>query len=190
MLYCVFLCCPVSTISHDFSNTQLGMLCCASAFKCQSFSYTEAGVTFERDLRDNPTYVIGYFTIAYLATHFVIPFGMILVLNCHVIRSILKLRKERLSLTRQQIREQSTTLMLLIVTFVFAGCNTLPFLLNLAECVKPDLFSDEDTRIVAYQLNDLSTLLVVLNSSTTWIIYIIFSAKYRHTAAKILWYKI
>lgn len=77
--------------------------------------------------------------------------------------------------------------MLLIVTFVFAGCNTLPFLLNLAECVKPDLFADENTATLAYQLNDLSTLLVVLNSSTTWIIYIIFSAKYRHTAAKILW---
>jgi hypothetical protein len=131
--------------------------------------------------------MIAYFTSCFLATHFFIPFGLILILNCHVISSILKIRKERLSLTRQQVREQSTTVMLLVVTFIFAVCNTLPFLLNLAECVKPDLFSDEATATLAYQLNDLSTLLVVFNSSTTWIIYIIFSGKYRQTACRILW---
>lgn len=162
------------------------MLINTVTFNRHPFSYTSSGTTYERNLRDNHIYMIWYYTISYLATHFLLPFGFILVLNCHVISSILKLRKERLSLTRQQIREQSTTVMLLVVTLIFAACNTLPFLLNFAECIKPDLFVDEDTASLAFQLNDLSTLLVVLNSSTTWIVYIIFSAKYRHTAARIL----
>lgn len=76
--------------------------------------------------------------------------------------------------------------MLLLVTLIFALCNTLPFLLNLAECFKPDLFEAESTSWIAYQLNDLSNLLVVFNSATTFIIYLAFSAKYRQRAAYIL----
>jgi hypothetical protein len=153
-----------------------------------SMIYSKDGVVeYQRNLRDNSTYMIWYFTASYLLTHFVVPFGLILVLNCHVISAIVKMRKQRQSLTRQQIREQSTTVMLLVVIFIFAICNTLPFLLNLIECIKPNLFSDEDTAQLAFQLNDLSTLLVVFNSSSTWLVYIIFSKKYRQTAVRILW---
>lgn len=145
---------------------------------------------YERNLRDihlHPVYVIGYYTGLYLLTHFLLPFSVIIVMNGHVCKQIIQLRRARLMLTRQQQREQSTTLMLLVVTLVFAVCNTLPFLLNLAECIQRDLFEAPSSAWLAYQLNDLSNLLVVLNSSTTWIVYIIFSAKYRETAARILW---
>ncbi|VDM54557.1 unnamed protein product [Angiostrongylus costaricensis] len=85
------------------------------------------------------------------------------------------------SFTTQQQREQSTTVMLLIVTIVFALCNTLPFLLNVVESVFPDFFVDPRTANIAFTLNDLSNLLVVLNSATTFIVYFIFSEKYRQT---------
>ncbi|CAD5223719.1 unnamed protein product [Bursaphelenchus okinawaensis] len=151
---------------------------------------TPEGLDYQRNLRDiheHPYYVIFYYTGLYLLTHFLIPFSVIIIMNGHVCKQIIQLRRARLMLTRQQQREQSTTLMLLVVTLVFAVCNTLPFLLNLAECMKRDLFEAESTAWIAYQLNDLSNLLVVLNSSTTWIVYIIFSAKYRETAMRILW---
>lgn len=51
-------------------------------------------------------------------------------------------------------------MMLLVVTLIFASCNVLPFLLNLAECFQPDLFVADHTKWIAYQLNDLSNLLV------------------------------
>lgn len=53
--------------------------------------------------------------------------------------------------------------MLLLLTLTFALCNVLPFLLNLAECIKWDLFSDEHTSSIAFLLNDLANFLVVLN---------------------------
>lgn len=94
--------------------------------------------------------------------------------------------------------------MLLLVTLTFALCNALPFLLNLTECIKTDLFLDERTAPTAYLLNDLANFLVVLNryslyvyflkmaasffSSTTWIFYTIFSAKYREGVIVLLGY--
>lgn len=70
-------------------------------------------------------------------------------------------------------------MMLMIVTVVFAACNTLPFILNFIESAKPDFFIDNDTKTLAYHLNDMSNLLVVLNSATTSLIYFAFSQKYR-----------
>ncbi|CAO4380198.1 Protein CBR-FRPR-18 [Caenorhabditis briggsae] len=153
------------------------------------FVATETGAIYEKWLRDPGThrwYYVGYYTIMYIVTHFLVPFSVMAFANGHVIVAMCKLSQTRQMLTRQQQREQSTTVMLLIVTFVFAICNTLPFLLNVSESIFPTLFQDESTRGLAYWLNDLSNLLVVLNSGTTFIIYFTFSEKYRQTLIFIL----
>ncbi|CAJ0582099.1 unnamed protein product, partial [Mesorhabditis spiculigera] len=154
-----------------------------------SIESTETGIEYSRNLRDSaehPWYMMGYFTGLYLCTHFLVPFSIMAVMNGHVIVTMWSHRSQREMLTRQQRREQSTTIMLLVVTGMFAFCNTLPFLLNLIECVYRDLFSDPATKDIAYLLNDLSNFLVVLNSATTFIIYTIFSEKYRQTMSFIV----
>uniref|UniRef100_A0A915C2H8 G-protein coupled receptors family 1 profile domain-containing protein n=1 Tax=Parascaris univalens TaxID=6257 RepID=A0A915C2H8_PARUN len=168
----------------------LVVLICAILYNfVRFFEYTievtpEGDTVYARNLRDPdlyPFYMIGYFTASYLITHFLIPFGIIIVMNGHVCCSMITLRRARLALTRQQQREHSTTFMLMMVTVMFALCNTLPFILNLVECALPDFFSNPETMYFAYQLNDISNLLVILNSATTFIIYFLFSAKYRQT---------
>uniref|UniRef100_A0A7E4V5L0 G_PROTEIN_RECEP_F1_2 domain-containing protein n=1 Tax=Panagrellus redivivus TaxID=6233 RepID=A0A7E4V5L0_PANRE len=155
-----------------------------------SVDYTPDGTrTYAINLRNfttHPHYMFGYYTGLYLLTHFLIPFGVFIIMNGHVCKSIIKLRRARQMLTRQQQREQSTTMMLLVVTLIFAVCNTLPFLLNLAECWDHTLFNNDKTQYWAYAVNDLSNSLVALNSATTFIVYFAFSEKYRHTAARFL----
>uniref|UniRef100_A0A914WQR1 G-protein coupled receptors family 1 profile domain-containing protein n=1 Tax=Plectus sambesii TaxID=2011161 RepID=A0A914WQR1_9BILA len=147
-----------------------------------SIVYANGTIGYERNLRNfdaHPAYMRGYFTASYLITHFLVPFGLLLGLNSHVSMTIIRMKRARRQLTRQERGEQRTTMMLMIVTVVFAACNTLPFLMNFIESAKPDFFIDENTMTLAYHLNDMSNLLVVINSATTSVIYFLFSQKYR-----------
>uniref|UniRef100_A0A0N4ZS28 G_PROTEIN_RECEP_F1_2 domain-containing protein n=1 Tax=Parastrongyloides trichosuri TaxID=131310 RepID=A0A0N4ZS28_PARTI len=138
--------------------------------------------TYKRTLRDtllHPNYMVYYYTLLYLLTHFCIPFAAIIFFNSHVICLILKQKKERLNLTSQQRKEIKTTVMLIIVTIMFAICNVLTFIMNLWENINPELFSDPNTSSMAYMFNDLANFLVILNSASTFIIYFLFSEKYR-----------
>nr|ACZ63485.1 npr-3 [Meloidogyne incognita] len=147
---------------------------------------SDGSLSFQRNLRnpnDHPWYMLGYYSLLFLLSHFLLPFGTIISLNGLLAHRILNLRSIREQLTNKQLREHNTTAMLLLVTLSFALCNVLPFLLNLAECVQSDLFVNESTAATAFILNDLANFLVVLNSSTTWIYYAVFSAKYREGVA-------
>lgn len=192
------VCRPLQVRIWCTPKTSLRALCgivvfaiCYNSVRFLEYSVVYSGndTYYEKNLRSlelHPNYMIYYNTGLYLLTHFLIPFGVIIIMNGHVCKSIIALRRARLMLTRQQQREQSTTMMLLVVTLIFAVCNTLPFLLNFAECIKPDLFEDPKTAGFAFSLNDVSNSLVMLNSATTFIVYLAFSEKYRQGAVWIL----
>ncbi|CEF63467.1 FMRFamide receptor [Strongyloides ratti] len=151
-------------------------------FEYEIIKDEEDHTTFKRILRDTvlyPNYMVYYYTLLYLLTHFCIPFAAIIFFNMHVIFLILKQKKERLNLTSQQRKEIKTTVMLIIVTVMFAICNVLTFIMNLWENINPTLFSDPKTLSMAYMFNDLANFLVILNSASTFIIYFLFSEKYR-----------
>lgn len=54
-----------------------------------------------RDPEKHPGYMIGYFTVSYLITHFVIPFTVMIFMNGNVCWTMLIQRGVRAMLTRQ-----------------------------------------------------------------------------------------
>lgn len=136
-------------------------------------------------LRNDPQYFAIYYTTLYLVTHFLVPFSTIAALNGFIFKTIQKSKDERQRLTGacQGSKAVSsncnrTTRMVVIVTLIFGTCNVLPFVLNIWEAREPDLFSGE-RKAEAYLTLDVSNVLVVFNSSSTFIIYYFCCQRYR-----------
>lgn len=134
-------------------------------------------------LRGSFYYFAIYFTTLYLITHFLGPFLVITILNVVIFKAIRRARYERTQLSnsridKRTIRKHQTTRMITLVTVIFGLCNILPFVLNIWEALDTSLFRGE-LRVAAYLTLDISNVLVVLNSSTTFIIYFVHCQKYR-----------
>lgn len=141
-------------------------------------------------LRFQKWYFLFYYVILYILTHFLVPFGVILVLNAYIVRALRspittgpgpnrKLAGCRLrKFSRRQIRQRQTTQMIIMITLIFAICNAPAFLINIWEGLDENLFYGPWSS-VAYMALDISNNLVVLNSSSTFVIYMLYCSKYR-----------
>lgn len=81
--------------------------------------------------------------------------------------------KERQRLSRHQKREIGLATMLLGVVVVFFICNLLPLVINIIECFDVNIPFELD------YLLQVSNLLVTINSSVNFIIYVIFGEKFK-----------
>lgn len=137
------------------------------------------GELYEGSLRDNSLYFSIYFTTMYFVTHLFIPLLTILILNIFIIRSIRRSVLQRFTLTTCQGAQHSTSRMVIIVTIVFILCNFLTFALSVWEWCDPDLFEPYNVWCnIAFILIDVSNICVMLNSSLTFIIYIVYCKHY------------
>lgn len=132
-----------------------------------------------RNSTNHRTYMTVYYCACYLLTHFAIPFSILVVVNTFMILAVYKAHRQRRLLSNQEKREHKTAFMMILVILVFVCCNTLPFVLNFVEEIDPQFFESDDTRLLAWALNDVNNLLVIFNASTTAVIYAACSEKYR-----------
>lgn len=161
--------------------------------------------TYERLLRENYSYFIGYYTISYVIVHFFAPFLLISILNALIIKTIAEASalRQRLAPKRNTSnqtcnqpdtavlkdakRQGNITRMIVVVTLIFLLCNTLPFVLNIWEALETSLFNPSNPwSSVAYVTLDVSNILVVLNSSTNFILYAIYCRQYRKLCRRYL----
>ncbi|KAI6219585.1 FMRFamide receptor [Aphelenchoides fujianensis] len=126
-------------------------------------------------LRDNYLYMLVYINVLMLVTQFALPLLALSVLNCLVARTILKAGEMRRELVASERREFNTSKMLLYVVVLFIVCYLLSFLLNLHECFNPELFKQP----IGLLINDVNNILVVANSSSSFIFYVAYSSRYR-----------
>lgn len=129
-------------------------------------------------LKDNYFYFLGYYLIGHVLTHFVLPFSIILILNVCIVVSMRRARHlQQILLNGTYSSYTSTTRMAISVTSVFFLCNLCSLILHIWEVFAPDLFYEKPTS--AFLLLDLSNATVLLNTSINFVIYLIYSKKYR-----------
>ncbi len=139
--------------------------------------------TYRKLLKGNGGYQQVYTMYMYLIFMFLIPFILLSSLNIRIMISIRKagLKRQIMSLRKENRKEQKITVMMLIVILVFLICNCLAFILQIFEVcslrIPIHLF---------FFLTDISNLLVEVNSSINCVIYYKFCVKYRIEVKRIL----
>lgn len=134
----------------------------------REFGYVYCIVATE--LRGNKDYVKIYIHWLYLIFIYFLPFSCITFFNIMIYRQVRKANRERQLLSRTEKREIGLATMLFCVVIVFLFCNILPLVINLIEAFTSEI---ED------HLVKISNLLVTVNSSVNFLIYVIFGEKFK-----------
>lgn len=137
-------------------------------------------------LRSNHQYFVIYYTALYLITNFLAPFVLILILNTHILRSIRQAYDERQRLNGRQRHQYRTSHMIIVVTVMFGFCNIFAFVLAIWELCDTELFFGPKAEN-AYLLLDISNIAILFNSSTTFIVFLVYCSKYRRFFLWFFW---
>ncbi|XP_066586859.1 FMRFamide receptor [Prorops nasuta] len=122
------------------------------------------------DLRQNQLYVKVYVHWMYFFVYYFLPFLALVIFNVAIYRRVRKANRDLQQLSRHQRREIGLATMLLCVVVVFIICNILPLASNIQET----FISDPPTWLIK-----VGDLLVTINSSINFIIYVIFGRKFK-----------
>ncbi|XP_076232948.1 FMRFamide Receptor [Calliopsis andreniformis] len=128
------------------------------------------------DLRNNNLYVTVYVHWMYFFVCYLFPFLALVIFNAAIYQRVRKANRDLQQLSRHQRREIGLATMLLCVVIVFLVCNILPLASNIYETFlnEPPLW-----------LVQTGNLLVTINSSINFIIYVIFGRKFKRIFLKL-----
>ncbi|KAK0081602.1 hypothetical protein PV325_011873 [Microctonus aethiopoides] len=121
-------------------------------------------------LRSNDLYITIYVNWMYFFVYYAFPFVALVVFNVAIYRRVRKANRDLQQLSRHQRREINLATMLLCVVIVFIVCNVLPLASNVFEKfqVLPPAW-----------LVQAGNLLVTINSSINFIVYVIFGRNFK-----------
>ncbi|XP_037934466.1 FMRFamide receptor [Teleopsis dalmanni] len=121
-------------------------------------------------LRRNLTYINIYIHWCYFIVNYIVPFSTLAILNCLIYRQVKRANRERQRLSRSEKREIGLATMLLCVVIVFFLFNFPALVINISEAFY---------NIIDHSLTKTSNLLVTINSSANFLIYVIFGEKFK-----------
>lgn len=121
-------------------------------------------------LRNNLTYINIYIHWLYLVFIYFIPFSGLMFFNAKIYQQVRKANRERQRLSRTEKREIGLATMLFCVVIVFLSCNIIALLINVIEAFSQQIYD---------RLVKSSNLLVTINSSVNFIIYVTFGEKFK-----------
>lgn len=137
---------------------------------------TTVYVLMASPLRNNRIYISVYIHWLYMIFIYFLPFSCLAVLNAAIYRQVRRANQERQRLSRLQKKEIGLATMLLCVVVVFVLCNILALVTNVLE----NFYG-----IIVDQLVKTSNLLVTINSSVNFVIYVIFGEKFKRLFLKL-----
>ncbi|XP_055607472.1 FMRFamide receptor-like [Uranotaenia lowii] len=132
--------------------------------------YAGAYCVSASSLRTHSLYIKVYVHWMYTVFIYLLPFSAISFFNIMIYRQVRKANRERQRLSRSEKREIGLATMLICVVIVFLMCNLPAMVTNIMEAVYDDIND---------YLVKTSNLLVTINSSVNFIIYVIFGEKFK-----------
>ncbi|KAH0564590.1 FMRFamide receptor-like [Cotesia glomerata] len=120
-------------------------------------------------LRSNDLYISIYVNWMYFFFYYALPFVLLVVFNVAIYRRVRKANRDLQQLSRHQRREINLATMLLCVVIVFIVCNVLPLVSNVFEMFQ----------VPPVWLVQAGNLLVTINSSINFIVYVIFGRNFK-----------
>lgn len=151
-------------------------------FEAEVYESSDAGeavycVKPNEDFRSE-SYVAVYIHWMYLIVMYIVPFSALAALNACIVKQVRRAQAERARLSRVQRREIGLATMLLVVVLVFFLCNLLPLVTNSFELFFENQLEKLDPLVKT------SNLLVTINSSVNFVIYVIFGEKFKRVFLK------
>ncbi|XP_077274224.1 FMRFamide Receptor isoform X1 [Temnothorax americanus] len=134
------------------------------------------------ELRSNEHYVTLYINWMYFFVYYMFPFITLVIFNTAIYRrayvgfQVRKANRDLQQLSRHQRREIGLATMLMCVVIVFLICNILPMITNAHET-----FVGDPPELMV----QIGNLLVAINSSINFIIYVIFGRKFKRIFLKL-----
>lgn len=128
------------------------------------------------ELRSNEYYVTLYIHWMYFFVYYMFPFIALVIFNTAIYRRVRQANRDLQQLSRHQRREIGLATMLMCVVVVFLICNILPMISNAYET----FIADPPQWMV-----QIGNLLVTINSSINFIIYVIFGRKFKRIFLKL-----
>ena len=128
-------------------------------------------------LGDNKLYQIIYSNVLYFPVMYIVPLVSLTYLNVKLIKGLNALKRRKEALTGHRQKDDNITIVIIVIVFVFILCQT-PALAN-------QIFwavNTEDQRNCGYfhyYYTRISDALVVLNSSTNFLVYCLFGKTFR-----------
>ncbi|XP_029032935.1 FMRFamide receptor [Osmia bicornis bicornis] len=129
------------------------------------------------NLRSSNLYVTLYVHWMYFFICYLFPFLALVIFNAAIYQRVRKANRDLQQLSRHQRREIGLATMLLCVVIVFLICNILPLASNIHET---SFVTDPPLWLV-----ETGNLLVTINSSINFIIYVIFGRKFKRIFLKL-----
>ncbi|KAI1728732.1 serpentine type 7TM GPCR chemoreceptor srw domain-containing protein [Ditylenchus destructor] len=157
------ICCSVYNIPHFFE---------IKAIECVDVRYGgfHSLQICPTDFRLDALYYTVYYTYMYTTFMAVGPLLLLIVLNIFVVITVI----------RKGASEDSDTISLILVVFLFIFCNFTALLLNFLE-----LTLYEQLKHIIVYLVDLSNLLVVINCTANFFVYVIFGNSFRRSLKQV-----